>query len=145
MSNAQRIYSLQIYCASEPAYEIRLTTLVNCDTTNELGGVLIKLYSAVTVCRGLLNAIEGANAKVRIEAADRYLLVPSEYPLASKTRQTRQRVGDAHIRKLPYVLGRNHLDDRTIPLLLKGRSLERTGITSVNRVGVEDYWGFGCS
>src|SRR5690606_25109192 len=78
----------------------------------QLGRVLVELDAAVVAGARLLAAVERGGGEVAGEAADVDLGGAAALALRGQAGQARDRFGDAGVRQLADVLGRDRLDDR---------------------------------
>ena len=111
--NGERTQGPHVDGARQPlAHQRCIAGLVDDGRIDQLGRELIELDRAVITGGDLRTAIEQGPGKVRRQAADLDHLSAAGHPLSRQTWQTSQRLGNADVRQLADVLGRNRLDDR---------------------------------
>ena len=92
----------------------RIRRLVDNDTGQKLGRILIELDAAIITRCDLLATIQKRRREVRSQPTDRNDLAAPVKALSCQTRQSRQRFRDRDIRQLADVLGGHDLDDRGV-------------------------------
>src|SRR6202008_1231460 len=97
----QRPHGAQVRGARETeAGDVRVRRLVDDDTRQQLGGVLVELDGTVVAGARLLAAVEQRGGEVRRETADRDALRAAIHALRGQTRQARDGFTDGDVGQL---------------------------------------------
>src|SRR5690606_6690201 len=122
---AQRTHGLHVDGARQAlADQAGVRGLVDGDAVDQLGRVLVELDAAVVAGADQLAAVEQGGGEVRGQAAHADDLGATGDALRRQARQARDRLGDAHVRQLADVLGRDRLDDGGGVALDRDRALD---------------------
>ena len=112
LAEVERAHGLQVERAGQAlADEPRVRGLVDGDAADQLGRVLVELDAAVVARADHLATIEQRGGEVGRQPAHADHLCTTGDTLRGQARQARERFGDADIRKLADVFGRDGLDD----------------------------------
>ena len=119
---AERAHGLHVQGAGQAlADQAGVRGLVDGDAADQLGRVLVELDAAVVTGADHLAAIEQGGGEVRRQAAHADHLGAAGHALGGQAGQAGDGFGDAHVRQLADVLGRDGLDDGA------GITLDRDG------------------
>ena len=113
LAECQRTHGLHVNRAGQTlADQARVRSFVNGDAAQQLGRVLVEFDAAIVAGADLLAAVQQGGREVGGQAAHADDLGTAADALGRQAWQARDRLGDADVRKLANIFGRDGFDDR---------------------------------